>query len=83
MASFTESWPGIEKTPGVQGGEACVAGTRIPVWTIETYRRLGLDDTWLLANFPSLSPADLLRAWRYVEGNRGEIERVIREQDEA
>lgn len=36
-------WPGIEKTPGVQGGEACIVRTRIPVWTLEAYRRLGVD----------------------------------------
>ncbi len=28
-------FPGIEKTPGVCGGSACIAGTRIPVWGLE------------------------------------------------
>jgi uncharacterized protein (DUF433 family) len=26
---------GIERTPGVCGGDACIAGTRIPVWVPE------------------------------------------------
>jgi uncharacterized protein (DUF433 family) len=32
---------GIESTPGVCGGDPCVAGARIPAWTPEQYRRLG------------------------------------------
>ena len=34
------AWPDIKKVPGVQGGDACVVRTRIPVWTMEAYRRL-------------------------------------------
>jgi hypothetical protein len=44
--TLTSGWPGIEKTPGVQGGDACVVRTRIPVWTLESYRRLGWDDLY-------------------------------------
>ena len=36
-----DAWPGIEKTPGVLGGAACVVRTRIAVWVLEGYRRLG------------------------------------------
>jgi hypothetical protein len=32
---LVQSWPGVEKTPGVQGGDACIVRTRIPVWTLE------------------------------------------------
>lgn len=81
--SLTSDWPGIEKTQGVQGGDACVVRTRIPVWTLESYRRLGWDDARILANFPTLRPADLLLAWAYVEANRDEIEQALREQAEA
>ncbi len=80
---LTHTWPGIEKTPGVQGGDACIVRTRIPVWTLETYRRLGWDDERLLANFPTLRSADLTYAWLYVSGNQHEIEQAIREQEEA
>ncbi|MBC8161283.1 MAG: hypothetical protein H7Z42_08690 [Roseiflexaceae bacterium] len=37
---LTHRWPGIEKTAGVQGGDACIVRTRIPIWTLESYRRL-------------------------------------------
>lgn len=33
---------GVEATPGVCGGSACIAGTRIPVWLLEQGRRLGM-----------------------------------------
>ena len=36
----SDAWPGIEKTPGVCGGAACIVRTRIPVWVLENYRRL-------------------------------------------
>ncbi|MFN8517386.1 MAG: DUF433 domain-containing protein [Thermomicrobiales bacterium] len=80
---LSHTWPGIEKTPGVQGGDACIVRTRIPVWTLETYRRLGWDDNQLLYNFPTLRPVDLFYAWLYVAGNKQEIEQAIRKQDEA
>ncbi|GAA6620752.1 hypothetical protein NUACC26_065700 [Scytonema sp. NUACC26] len=31
VQSLCNSWRGIEKTPGVCGGEACIAQTRIPI----------------------------------------------------
>ena len=33
--------PGISKTPGMCGGAARITGTRIPVWTLVEYRKLG------------------------------------------
>jgi uncharacterized protein (DUF433 family) len=80
---LTNTWPGIERTPGVQGGDACIVRTRIPVWTIETYRRLGWNDSALLANFPALRPADLIYAALYASANRAEIDDAIRAHDAA
>jgi uncharacterized protein (DUF433 family) len=80
---LTQAWPGIEKTPGVQGGDACIVRTRIPVWTLEAYRRLGWDDERILTNFPTLRSADLFYAWMYIEANRLEVEGALREQEEA
>jgi uncharacterized protein (DUF433 family) len=80
---LVQSWPGVEKTPGVQGGDACIVRTRIPVWTLESYRRFGWDDQHILVNFPTLRQADLTYAWLYVEANRAEIEEAIREQEAA
>jgi uncharacterized protein (DUF433 family) len=77
------AWPGIEKIPGVQGGDACIVRTRIPVWTLEAYRRLGWTDAQILANYPTLQLADLVCAWFYVDANSDEIEQALREQEAA
>ena len=74
---------GIESTPGVCGGDSCVAGTRIPVWTLEQYRRLGLSEARILDAFPSLRAADLVNVWSYVADHPDEVERQIRENEEA
>lgn len=41
MDDIANIWPGVEMTPGVIGGEACIVRTRIPVWMLENHRRLG------------------------------------------
>ena len=75
--------PGIEITVGVCGGAACLAGTRIPVWTLEEYRRLGASEADLLTAYPSLRAEDLVNAWAYVRSHQDEIERQIRENEAA
>jgi uncharacterized protein (DUF433 family) len=74
---------GIESTPGVCGGEPRIAGTRIPVWTLEQGRRLGASEAELLRDYPGLRAADLVNAWTYVATHGGEIEAQIRENEEA
>ena len=74
---------GIEKTPGVAGGSACLVRTRIPVWTIESYRRAGATEGEILANFPTLRRPDLVSAQTYARLQRDEIDREIRENEEA
>lgn len=80
---MADQLPGIEFDPRVCGGSARIAGTRIPVWSLESWRRLGADDAELLRNFPSLSAADLLNAWRYVERHRAEIDQEIAANEAA
>ncbi len=77
------TWPGIEKTPGVAGGAACIVRTRIPVWVLENYRRQGWTEARLLTNFPTLRAADLVHAWAYVDSHPPEIEQAIRENEAA
>jgi uncharacterized protein (DUF433 family) len=74
---------GIESTPGVCGGDPRIAGTRIPVWTLEQYRRLGLSEAQILGAYPGLRAADLVNAWAYVASHPEEIDRQIRENEEA
>ena len=75
-------FPGIERTPGVCGGSACIVRTRIPVWSLVAYRKLGVSDAVLLENFPTLRAQDLHNAWNYYAANTAEIEEEIKENNE-
>ena len=78
-----ESFPGIETTPGVGGGEPCIVRTRIPVWVLVRARELGATEADVLRSYPSLRAGDLLHAWAYYESHRDEIEWQIRENEAA
>jgi uncharacterized protein (DUF433 family) len=81
--NLTNGSLGIKKTPGVCGGIACVGNTRIPVWVILGYRRLGCSDAELFKCYPHLTAADLVNAWAYADGYPEEIEQVIKENEAA
>ena len=81
--SLATNLSGIEKTPGVCGGDACIVGTRIPVWVLVNYRNLQVSDAELLKCYPSLRISDLENAWIYAEANAAEIKRAIQENEEA
>ena len=72
----------IQKTSGVCGGNARIRNTRIPVWTIVSFYKLGASDEEILRNYPGLTPADLRLALSYYEQNQTEIDRVIAAQDD-
>ena len=72
-SSLETPWQGIHKTDGVMGGEACIRDTRIPVWLLVSYSRLGLSEAKLLENYPSLTAIDLVNAWGYNSANAAEI----------
>lgn len=67
----------IQKTPGTCGGHARIQNTRIPVWTLVSFRQQGAKDPELLRNYPSLTLADLNAAWRYYDQHQNEIDQVI------
>ncbi len=78
-----DAFPGIESTPGICGGEARIVRTRIPVWVLEQARRLGTSEADILHSYPTLRAQDLANAWGYVRSHLPEIEREIREYEEA
>lgn len=69
---------GIEKTPGVCGGSACIAGSRITVWGLIEARRMGYSEADLLTSYPSLTATDLAHAWAYAAAAPNEIEAEIK-----
>lgn len=83
VLDLAHTWPGVEQTPGVVGGDACIVRTRIPVWLLESYRKLGWSEARILENYPTLRAVDLVNSWAYAAAHREEIEQAIREHDEA
>ncbi len=82
-ADLTDQQQGIEFDPRICGGSARIAGTRIPIWSLESWRRLGSSDGEILQNFPSLTASDLRNAWSNVARHSEEIEHEIGENSEA
>ena len=78
-----DAFPGIESRPGVCGGEPCIVQTRIPVWLLEQARRLGTSEATLLQSYPTLRAEDIVQAWSYVRAHRDEIDRQIRDNEDA
>ncbi len=74
---------GIEVRADVCDGVPCISGTRIPVWLLEQARRLGSTEAQLLAAYPTLRAVDLVNAWRFVDSHTAEIDRQIRENEDA
>lgn len=74
---------GITKTPGVCGGEACIAGTRIAVWFLVEAQQLGIREAQLLQDYPHIMAADLVNAWAYAEAHPEEIAAAILANNEV
>ncbi len=75
----TTSW--ISKRPDVCGGDACIRDSRITVWGLVVYRRLGMPDEVIFQAVPGLTPADLEAAWEYAAAHPEEIDQAIRENE--
>ncbi|MGO9468229.1 MAG: DUF433 domain-containing protein [Isosphaeraceae bacterium] len=77
-----EGW-GIDKTAGVCGGSARIAGTRIPVWQLVAARNMGVGGAQLLLDYPTLRAEDLVNAWSYSDAHPEEIQAEIHENEVA
>jgi uncharacterized protein (DUF433 family) len=84
--STTQDFPAsriITKMPGVCGGEACIAGTRITVWLLVEAQQLGVSEAQLLQDYPHITAADLLNVWSYADTYPEEIAAAIRVNNET
>lgn len=81
--TVSQGFPSIVSTPDVCGGAARLIRTRIPIWTLERMRQLGVSEADILKSYPNLQAVDLVQAWSYANRNRDEIEQAIarNEQD--
>jgi uncharacterized protein (DUF433 family) len=73
----------ITTRPDVCGGDACIRGTRIMVWLLASFRRQGVSEADLLDWYPTLTRADLQAAWQYEADHPADIDRGIRENEDA
>jgi uncharacterized protein (DUF433 family) len=73
----------IQKNPEICGGEARVRNTRHTVAGLIQWQRLGPTDQWILEHHPDLTEADLEAAWLHDRQHSEEIDRAIREDEEA
>ena len=78
---MTASW--ISKKPDRCGGDACVRDTRITVWGLVAYRRLGMSDARIVPAIQGLTLADLEAAWEYAAAHPEEIDEAIRANEEV
>lgn len=56
--------------------------TRFPVWELECFRRLGMNESRLLDNYGTLTATHLANAWAYAAAFPDDIEIAIGENDE-
>jgi uncharacterized protein (DUF433 family) len=75
-AAQYDRYPHIEKTPGVRGGKACIAGTRIAVRDIVALHQQGMAVEEMLTYYSSrpLTPAEVHAALAYYYDHRTEID---------
>ena len=83
MQALGQNSRGIAKTHGVCGGTACIANTRIPVWSIVEARSLGYSEADLLTSYPTLTATDLAQAWIYAEAHPEAIATAIQINEAA
>lgn len=83
VSDLGDAFPGIDIRPDVCGGEPCIVRTRIPVWILVKARKVGVSESEILSSYPTLNAEDLAEAWAYYRSHPEEIERQMRENEEA
>ena len=73
--------PYITRRKNVCGGRGIVAGTRIPVWSLIRWYKMGMTVEEILREFPQLNPAQVHDAFSYYYDNMDEVERDLAENE--
>jgi type III restriction enzyme len=73
----------IERTPGICGGRARLAGTRVPVHRVAGYYRLGYSPEEMLTALNSLSLQQIYAALAHALANPDEMDAALREEEQA
>jgi uncharacterized protein (DUF433 family) len=80
MPVETEIGSMIARTPGVQGGRPCIAGTRVRVQTIATLSNMGYVPEEILRKYEHLSLAQVHAALAYYHANKSDIDSDVKEE---
>ncbi len=70
----------IERTPGVNGGRACLAGTGISVHQLSVFYNAGATPEEILADYPQADLARVNAGIAYYLLNREVIDAAVEEQ---
>ena len=73
---MTASW--VSHQSDRCGGDACIRDSRITIWGLVAYQRLGMSDAEILDAVQDLTVADLETAWEYAATHVEEIDEAIR-----
>jgi len=72
----------ISKSKEVCGNRSIIAGTRIPVWSIIKWYKLGMSVEDIIRDFSQLTPAQVHDTFSYYYDNQKEIENDIMENED-
>lgn len=76
--------PHISERKGICGGRSIIVGTRMPVWSIIKWYKVGMSVEDIMREFPQLTPSQVHDAFSYYYDNQEEIERgIIENEDEV
>jgi type III restriction enzyme len=74
--------PHITRRKNICGGRSVVAGTRIPVWSLIKWYKMGMAVEDIIREFPQLTPAQVHDAFSYYYDNMYEVEREVAENED-
>jgi uncharacterized protein (DUF433 family) len=69
--------PYISRTPGVQGGQPCVAGSRVTVRILAECWIAGMSPDEIARSYPTLTLSEVFDALGFYLDNRAEIDEII------
>ena len=73
--------PHITRRKNICGGRSVIAGTRIPVWSLIKWYKMGMTLEDIIREFPQLTPAQVHNAFSYYYDNMDEVERDVAENE--
>ncbi len=73
--------PYVSRQKGICGGRSVIEGTRMPIWSIIKWYKVGMSVEDIIREFPQLSPSQVHDAFSYYYDNQEEIEKDIVENE--